>query len=96
MRGRLVFGDPWETAETFMGLLPGDMQVRRLLGVVDTRDAEDYKARARRADVKFLGACPRKSWVALNHGALPGIGTDSERIMAWTDSTQVNCRRPHD
>ncbi len=82
MRGRLVFGDPWVAAKTFMGLLPGDMQVRRLLGVVDIRDAEDFETRARRADVKFLGAWPRKSWVALSHGALPGIGTDLERIMA--------------
>ena len=54
MRGWLIFDDSWETAETFLGLLLGDMQVRRLLGVVDTPDAEDIEARARRAVGKFL------------------------------------------
>ena len=54
MRGRLVFDDSREAAETFLGLLLGDMQVRRLLGVVDTPDAEEIEARARHAAVKFL------------------------------------------
>ncbi len=54
LRGWLIFDDSRETAETFLGLLLGDMQVRRLLGVVDSPDAEDIEARAKRAAVKFL------------------------------------------
>ena len=52
--GLLDFDDPWEAAETFLGLLLGDMQVRRLLGVVDTPDAGAIEVRARQAAIKFL------------------------------------------
>ena len=53
-RGLLDFDDPWEAAETFLGLLLGDKQIRRLLGVVDTPDAGEIQTRARQAAVKFL------------------------------------------
>lgn len=55
-RGRhlLEFDDPWEAAETFLGLLLGDMQVRRLLGVVGVPDTGAIEARASHAVVKFL------------------------------------------
>lgn len=53
-RGLLDFDDPWEAAETFLGLLLGDAQVRRLLGVADTPDAGEIDARARQATAGFL------------------------------------------
>lgn len=53
-RELLDFDDPWEAAETFLGLLLGDKQIRRLLGVVDTPDAGEIEARARQAAVRFL------------------------------------------
>ena len=53
-RNLLDFDDPWEAAETFLGLLLGDKQVRRLLGVVDTPDAGEIETRAGQAAVKFL------------------------------------------
>ncbi len=55
-RGRdlLDFDDPWEAAETFLGLLLGDKQIRRLLGVVDTPDTGEIEARAKQAAIKFL------------------------------------------
>ena len=53
-RGLLEFDDPWEAAETFLGLLLGDKQVRRLLGVIDTPDTGEIEARAKQAAVKFL------------------------------------------
>ena len=53
-RRLLDFDDPWEAAETFLGLLLGDKQIRRLLGVVDTPDAGEIETRARQAAVRFL------------------------------------------
>ncbi len=53
MRVRPVIDDSCETAETFLGLLPGAMKVRRLLGFADTPGAEDIEARARQAALKF-------------------------------------------
>ena len=53
-RGLLDFDDPWEAAETFLGLLLGDKQIRRLLGVVETPDAGEIETRARQAAVRFL------------------------------------------
>ena len=55
-RGRdlLDFDDPWEAAETFLGLLLADMQIRRLLGVVDAPDTGEIEARAKQAAIKFL------------------------------------------
>ena len=53
-RELLDFDDPWEAAETFLGLLLGDKQIRRLLGVVDAPDAGEIETRARQAAVRFL------------------------------------------
>ena len=53
-RGFLDFDDPWEAAETFLGLLLGDKQIRRLLGVVDAPDAGEIETRARQAAIRFL------------------------------------------
>lgn len=53
-RNLLDFDDPREAAETFLGLLLGDKQIRRLLGAVDTPDAGEIEARAKQAAVKFL------------------------------------------
>ena len=55
-RGRdlLDFDDPWEAAETFLGLLLGDKQIRCLLGVADTPDTREIEARAKQAAIKFL------------------------------------------
>lgn len=46
--------DPLEAAESFLGLLLGDMQVRRLLGVVDAPDADAIEDRATAAVSNFL------------------------------------------
>ena len=53
-RDLLDINDPREAAETFLGLLLGDMQVRRLLGVVDTPDTDAIDVRTRKAVSKFL------------------------------------------
>jgi len=53
-RGFLDFDDPREAAETFLGLLLGDKQVRRLLGAVDTPDAGEIEILAKRAASRFL------------------------------------------
>ena len=53
-RGLMNFDDPWEAAETFLGLLLGDKQVRRLLGVVDAPDTVEIEALARQAAARFL------------------------------------------
>ena len=55
-RGRnlLDFEDSWEAAETFLGLLLGDKQIRRLLGVVETPETGEIEARAKLAATKFL------------------------------------------
>lgn len=53
-RGFLQFDDPWEAAETFLGLLLGDKQVRRLLGALDTPDTGEIEALAKQAAARFL------------------------------------------
>ena len=55
-RGRslLDFEDSREAAETFLGLLLGDKQIRRLLGVVETPETSEIEARAKRAATRFL------------------------------------------
>ena len=55
-RGRnlLDFDDPWEAAETFLGLLLGDRQIRRLLGVVEAPEISEIEARAKKAAIRFL------------------------------------------
>ena len=53
-RGVLDFDDPEEAAETFIGLLLGDAQVRRLLGVTTTPTSARLRTRAKLASRKFL------------------------------------------
>lgn len=53
-RNLLDFDDSREAAETFLGLLLGDKQIRRLLGVVETPGPSEIEARAKLAAVKFL------------------------------------------
>lgn len=53
-RGVLNIYDPQTAAETFLVLLLGDMQVRRLLVVVDTPDTDAIDGRTRMAVAKFL------------------------------------------
>ena len=53
-RGVLDFNDPREAAETFIGLLLGDAQVRRLLGAMATPTSDRLRNRARLASRKFL------------------------------------------
>ena len=90
MRVRLVFDGSCETAETFLGLLPGDMQVCRLLGVVDTSGAEDIEARARQAAIEFPKVHSKKPRMVSSHGAPWGVETGLKHIMAWTGDPQVN------
>ena len=61
-RNLLDFDEPWEAAETFLGLLLGDMQIRRLLGVVDAPEIGDIEERAKRAAIKFLRLFGGKCW----------------------------------
>lgn len=53
-RGVLDFDDPREAAEIFIGLLLGDAQVRRLLGVMTTPTSARLRSRAKLASRKFL------------------------------------------
>ena len=53
-RGVLQCDDPEEAAETFIGLLLGDAQVRRLLGVMAMPPSAHLKSRAKLASRKFL------------------------------------------
>ena len=53
-RGVLRFDDPMETAVTFIGLLLGDAQVRRLLGVMEAPGAAEIQRRAMLAARRFL------------------------------------------
>ena len=53
-RGLLNVEDPNEAVDTFVGLLLGDVQILRLLGVIDVPSAADIQGRARRAAGKFL------------------------------------------
>lgn len=49
-----AIADASEAAETFLGLLLGDIQVRRLLGLVPPLSEEAIKSRAARATQTFL------------------------------------------
>lgn len=53
-RGALKLDDPPRAAEDFLGLLLGDAQVRRLLGVMDPPGKAQIVARATRATRAFL------------------------------------------
>lgn len=46
--------NPEEAAETFIGLLLGDAQVRRLLGVIDAPEIAEIEFRSRRAAQRFI------------------------------------------
>ena len=53
-QNRLRFADPERAAEDFLGLLLGDAQVRRLLGIAPTPPAAEIAARAAHATRGFL------------------------------------------
>ena len=53
-RGRLKVEDPNEAVDAFVGLLLGDTQNRRLLGVMDAPCQTDIEGRAKLAAEKFL------------------------------------------
>ncbi len=53
-RGLLKIEDANEAADTFVGLLLGDAQPRRLLGVLDSPSESDIEVRAKRAAGLFL------------------------------------------
>ena len=53
-RGLLNVEDTNEAVDTFVGLLLGDVQTQRLLGVVDAPCEADIEGRASRVAVKFL------------------------------------------
>jgi AcrR family transcriptional regulator len=53
-RGALRLDSPGQAAEEFLGLLLGDMQVRRLLGVIPQPRKSEIDARAARATAAFL------------------------------------------
>jgi AcrR family transcriptional regulator len=53
-RGALKIDDPSRTAEEFLGLLLGDTQIRRLLGVLSAPKKSEIEARAARAAKNFL------------------------------------------
>ena len=53
-RGLLNVVDPHEAVDTFIGLLLGDAQTQRLLGVMEAPSATEIEARATQAARKFL------------------------------------------
>lgn len=53
-QNKLRIENPEEAAETFIGLLLGDAQVRRLLGVVDAPEIAEIEIRSRRAAQRFI------------------------------------------
>lgn len=53
--GFLAFDHVDETAELYVALLVGDMQIRRVTGVLAELPAEEIKARAHRASERFAG-----------------------------------------
>ena len=53
-RGLLNVEDPDEAVDTFVGLLLGDAQTRRLLGVMDVPSETDIEGRATQAARKLL------------------------------------------
>jgi len=54
VRGLLDVEDPNEAVDTFVGLLLGDAQTQRLLGVMEAPSEADIEKRARRVAEKFL------------------------------------------
>jgi AcrR family transcriptional regulator len=53
-KGRLTFDDSEEAAGTLIGLVVGDLQVRRLLGVLAMPEDSEVRARAAKAVEHFL------------------------------------------
>ena len=53
-RGLLNVENPEEAVEAFVGLLLGDAQTRRLLGVMDAPSGSEIETRATRATQQFL------------------------------------------
>lgn len=53
-RGRLRVDDPEEAAETWLGLLFGDLQIRRVIGVAALPDDTALAARATRATARLF------------------------------------------
>ena len=53
-RGTLALGAPEDAAEDFLGLLLGDLQIRRLQGVLPALSKAKVEARAKAATEKFL------------------------------------------
>jgi len=53
-RGALKVEDPSQAAEDFLGLLLGDTQIRRLLGLVAAPKKAQIEARAARAAKNFI------------------------------------------
>ena len=51
----LAFDHVGEAAELFVALLVGDMQIRRVTGVLAKPSAEDVQRRSRRAAERFIG-----------------------------------------
>lgn len=54
--GLIAYDDPSEAVEDFLGLLLGDRQVRRLLGLLPEPGPEEIRARAARAVACFIRA----------------------------------------
>ncbi len=48
-QGSLAFADAGEITEVYLGLLIGDLQIRRVIGAIDAPERRYIKARARRA-----------------------------------------------
>ncbi len=53
-RGRLDFADPEAAIDALLGLIIGDQQIRRLLGVLPMPEPDQIEARAERAVRDFL------------------------------------------
>ncbi len=53
-QNELRIENPEDAAETFIGLLLGDAQVRRLLGVVEAPEIAEIEIRSRRATQRFI------------------------------------------
>ncbi|WP_244271860.1 TetR/AcrR family transcriptional regulator C-terminal domain-containing protein [Pseudovibrio denitrificans] len=51
----LAFDHVGEAAELYVALLVGDMQIRRVTGVLAEPSAEDVQRRSRRAAERFIG-----------------------------------------
>ncbi len=55
--GTLAIKDQSRAGEDFLGLLIGDLQIRRLLGSVEIPDDAEINARAMEASERFIRLC---------------------------------------